>query len=164
MAATKKTGAPKSKADRKVAAAKPDQMLVRIKKYDPKKGYVLQRYTAFGVLFEEKKGWYTVDKYVADYLSKIKQRPDPEHTLFAFDVCTAAEAQALNDKENELAIRQGRATPHMAHKVIPRDVRTGTDMGPKPQNAPPPGYDLTTDDLRPPPREPVARSMRPAAN
>jgi hypothetical protein len=147
----------------KIDSATAEQFLVRIKKHEPRKGFVMMRFTAFGVLFEESKGWYVVDAKVAQYLKTIRQRPqDPDCPQMAFDVCTQAEADAINAEETERAIRQGKASPNAAHKVRGRDVRTGTDLGPKKENMPPPGYDLTTDDLRPPPRDVPARSTRAA--
>jgi hypothetical protein len=164
--ATTKTGG-KTLGNLAERAAKSNQVLVRLKPYNPKKGYVLMKYTAFGVLFEENKGWYLVDPHVAAYLRTIKARPeDPEHALDAFDVCTPEEAAKLANAENEAAIRQGRAAPNAPNKVVGRDVRTGTDMGPKPENLPPPGFDnppAPKVETTPPPRSmraPGARGPR----
>jgi hypothetical protein len=160
MAATKQTG--RRKLEPLIAKAKAEnRILVRLKPHAPKKGHRLLRFTAFGVLFEEQKGWYDVDPHVAEYLSKVRATPDdPESPFLAFDVCSPEEASKINNAENELAIRQGKAAPTGAHKVVARDVRSGTDMGPK--ITPPPGYDVTTEDLKPAPKEVPQRSMRAA--
>jgi len=80
-----------------------DTMLVRLKPYDPRRGFVLRRYTYLGIKFHEERGWYRVDKPVADYLRTVREEPDEEYTPLAFDVCTDAEAQALDAKETDEA-------------------------------------------------------------
>ena len=76
--------------------------LVRLKPYDPRRGYVLRRFTFRGIKFHEERGWYRVDKDVADYLRSVRQVASDKHAPLAFDVCTEAEAQAL-DAEQEAA-------------------------------------------------------------
>ena len=78
-----------------------DIMLCRLKKYDPRRGHVLRRFTYRGIKFQEERGWYRVDKSVADYLSKVHQVASDEHSPLAFDVCTEKEATALDAKEKE---------------------------------------------------------------
>ena len=39
-------------------------LLVRLKPYDPRRGFVLRRYTYRGIKFHEERGWYRVDKDV----------------------------------------------------------------------------------------------------
>ena len=43
-------------------------LLVRLKPYDPRRGFVLRRYTYRGIKFHEERGWYRVDKAVAHEL------------------------------------------------------------------------------------------------
>lgn len=164
--ATKKTG---GKVDPNLGelaaqAAKARQMLVRLKPYDPKRGYVLMRYSMCGILFEESKGWYRVDPHIAEKLEDVRCRPDmpdhPHYGLNAFDVCTPEEARRIANAENEQAVTQGRALPHNPNEieVRARDVTSGTPMGP----------DEALVDLAPParpnaPRAAATASPAPAA-
>jgi hypothetical protein len=110
--------------------------LVRLKPYDPKKGHIIQRYTAFSTQFEERKGWYRVSDGIADYLATVHQVPNDEDAAFAFDVCTEEEAKRLEAAEKRKAEERARAAePNIA---APRDVE--------------PIGDLTTADLRDPER------------
>ena len=45
-----------------------DTLLVRLKPYDPRRGHVLRRYTYAGIKFQEERGWYRVERPVAEYL------------------------------------------------------------------------------------------------
>jgi len=108
--------------------------LVRLKPYDPKKGHVIQRYTAFAVRFEEARGWYKVSDEVATYLATVHQVPGDEDSPLAFDVCTDEEAQRLEAAEKKKAEERARAAePNVAQ---PYDVSIR-------------GGDLTTADISP---------------
>lgn len=116
--------------------------LIRIKPYDPKKGNVIRRYTAFGVRFEEPRGWYKVSDEVAAYLGTVHQRAGDHDSPLAFDVCTEEEAQRLEASEKKKAEERARAAePNVAQ---PYDVTARP-------------ADLTTADL------PQPRSARAAA-
>jgi hypothetical protein len=118
--------------------------LVRLKPHDPKKGHVIRRYTAFGVRFEEARGWYKVSDEVAAYLGSVHQRPGDDDSPLAFDVCTEEEAQRLEASEKKKAEERARAAePNVAQ---PHDVTV---------RAP----DLTTADL-PQPRSARAAGSR----
>ncbi len=74
-------------------------LLVRLKPYDPRRGFVLRRYTYRGIKFHEERGWYRVDKDVGEYLRSVRQVPGDEHAPLAFDVKFAEEpgvAKAIN--------------------------------------------------------------------
>ena len=43
-----------------------ETVFVRLKPYDPRRGYVLRRYTYRGIKFQEERGWFRVPKDVAD--------------------------------------------------------------------------------------------------
>ena len=103
--------------------------LVRLKPYDPKKGHVIRRYTAFGVRFDEARGWYKVSDEVAAYLATVHQRPGDEDSPAAFDACTEEEAKALEVAEKKKAEERARAAePNVAQ---PHDVSTkGPDLTP----------------------------------
>jgi len=118
--------------------------LVRLKPYDPKKGHVIQRYTAFSIRFEERRGWYKVSDEVANYLSTVHQVPTDEDSPLAFDVCSEEEAQRIEAVEKRKAEERARAAePNVAQ---PYDVSTK-------------GGDLTTVDL-PQPQPRPARAPR----
>lgn len=118
--------------------------LVRLKPHDPKKGHVIRRYTAFGVRFDEARGWYKVSDEVAKYLVTVHQRPGDEDSPLAFDVCTEDEAKAIEASEKKKAEERARAAePNVADA---RDLSARTP-------------DLTTADL-PQPRAPRAAACR----
>jgi hypothetical protein len=78
-----------------------DTMLVRLKPHDPRRGFVLRRYTYRGIKFHAERGWYRVEAPVADYLRAVRQVASDEHSPPAFDVCTADEAVALDARDKE---------------------------------------------------------------
>jgi hypothetical protein len=87
-----------------------DTMLVRLKPFDARRGYVLRRFTYSGIKFHDERGWYRVDKGVADYLRSVRQIPGNELTPLAFDVCTEDEAKALETREEtEARVRRSAA-------------------------------------------------------
>jgi hypothetical protein len=112
--------------------------LIRIKPYDPKKGNVIRRYTAFGVRFEEARGWYKVSDEVAAYLGTVHQRPGDDDSPLAFDVCTEDEAQRLETSEKKKAEERARAAePNVAqpHDVTARPADLTTADLPQPRSA-----------------------------
>ena len=94
-------------------------LLVRLKKRDPRRAQVLRRFTYKGARFEEGKGWYKVSEEVGDHLRTVRQRAGDEHSSLAFDVCTAAEARALDEKEAQESAPQRPADN--ARVVVARD-------------------------------------------
>ncbi len=94
-------------------------LLVRLKKRDPRRARVLRRFTYKGARFEEGKGWYQVSEEVGDHLRAVRQRAEDEHSPLAFDVCTAAEARALDEKEAQESVPQRPADN--ARVVVARD-------------------------------------------
>jgi hypothetical protein len=80
-----------------------ETLLVRLKPYDPRRGHVVRRYTYAGIKFQEERGWYRVEKAVAEYLRNVRQVPSDRHSPHAFDVCTEAEAKTLEASEAEEA-------------------------------------------------------------
>jgi hypothetical protein len=75
-----------------------DMLLVRLKPYDPRRGHVLRRFTYRGIKFHDERGWYRVDKEIAEYLRGVRQVQGDKHSPLAFDVCTEAEARALDER------------------------------------------------------------------
>lgn len=87
-----------------------ETMLVRLKSYDPRRGQVLRRYTYAGIKFHEERGWYRVEKAVAEYLKTVRQVHGDEVSPFAFDACTEEEARALDAREEtEAKVRKAAA-------------------------------------------------------
>jgi hypothetical protein len=81
-------------------------LLVRLKRRDPRRAHVLRRFTYKGARFEEGKGWYQVSEEVGDHLRNVRQRAGDEHSPLAFEVCTAAEARAIDEKEAQESVPQ----------------------------------------------------------
>lgn len=113
--------------------------LVRVKPYDPKKGHVIRRYTAFSIRFEEARGWYKVADEMAAYLATVHQVPGDEDSPLAFDVCSEEEAQRLETAEKKKAEERARAAEPNVAQPYDVSIRSG---------------DLTTSDL------PHARTTR----
>lgn len=78
-----------------------ETLLVRLKPYDPRRGHVLRRYTYDGIKFQPERGWYRVEKSVAEYLRTVHQQPSDPYSPLAFDVCTDAEAKTLEAAETD---------------------------------------------------------------
>lgn len=83
--------------------------LARLKKHDPKRGYVLKRFTYRGVKFHVERGWVRVDLEMAEYLETVREIAGDEHSPLAFEVRTDAEAKKL-DEEQSREERPTRAT------------------------------------------------------
>jgi len=76
-----------------------EQMLVRLKPYDPAKGHVKRRYSQPGWRFDEGRGWYKVPADVAEQLREVRQVENRPYSPPAFDVCTKEEALELERRE-----------------------------------------------------------------
>jgi hypothetical protein len=115
-----------------------ETLLVRLKPYDPRRGFVLRRFTYKGIKFQEERGWYRVEKQVADYLAGVRQVEHDAHSPSAFDVQSDEEAKALDAREESEA---------KTRKNALEAPRVSVGRG-----------DLTSDDLRAvaPSRAPVA--------
>jgi hypothetical protein len=114
---------------------------VRLKPRNEKRGIKLRRYSAFGMRFDEKMGWYivpaTIDLSdgrrinVADYLSNVRNDNDDLDSPLAFDVMSEKEARSLDEKERKAA--QLRATAVEARPIQPVDM-TSADLRPPPED------------------------------
>lgn len=105
-----------------------ETLLVRLKRYDPRRGHVLRRYTYRGIKIHEERGWYKVPKEVADYLRGVHQVPQDEHSPLAFDVFTEDEAKAQDTREeNEAKVR--RAASDELTVSIPRGAPPSPPKG-----------------------------------
>ena len=97
-----------------------ETMLVRLKPFDPRRGHVLRRFTYRGIKIHQERGWYRVDKDTAEYLRTVRQVHSDEHSPLAFDVCTEAEAKAMDAKEKEEGAVRKSATDNIKLST-PRD-------------------------------------------
>lgn len=79
-----------------------ETMLVRLKPYDPRRKFVLRRYVYRGIHFLVTRGWERVPREVAEYLRGVRQKEFDPYSPPAFDVCTDAEAAALEKREREV--------------------------------------------------------------
>lgn len=84
-----------------------DTLLVRLKPYDPRRGFVLRRFTYAGIRFQDERGWYRVERKVGEHLRAVRTVPTDKYAPLAFDVCTEAEAKALDAGESEAAKVKG---------------------------------------------------------
>jgi hypothetical protein len=97
-------------------------MLVRIKPYDPNRGRLVRRYTAFSTRFDEKRGWYRVGDDVAQYLSTVHQVAGDEDSPLVFDVCTEEQAREIEEADRRRAQERAQAVaPNVAR---PNDTST----------------------------------------
>lgn len=90
-----------------------ETLLVRLKPHDPRRGQVLRRFTYAGIKFQPERGWYRVEKAVAEYLRTVRQQPADPYAPLAFDVCTDAEAAELEAREADAAKVKHNATDEL---------------------------------------------------
>lgn len=110
-----------------------DTLLARIKPRDPHHGHVLRRFVYRGIRFEEGKGWYQVSPEVAAHLREVRQRAHDPQSALAFDVCTEAEAKAIDSRETE---EQKPARPaDRARPTAPREAPATSGPPPVPEAA-----------------------------
>lgn len=91
---------------------------IRLKPYNPKRGYKLRTYSVFGLRFKVDAGWYRIDDAnVARYLKTVhNDNNDPESPL-AFDVATEDEWKGILADEHRERIRKGEIRPTYGNVV-----------------------------------------------
>lgn len=109
-----------------------DSLWVRLKPRNEKKGIVLRRYSAFGMRFDEKLGWYVVPATISlsdgrkvnvrEYLGSVRNDNDDPDSPLAFDVMNEKDARALDAKERKDA--EQRASAIDARPMAPVDMTT----------------------------------------
>ena len=109
-----------------------ETMLVRLKSFDPRRGQVLRRYTYAGIKFHEERGWYRVEKSVAEYLRSVRQVAGDEVSQLAFDVCTEEEAKALEAREETDAKVRKAASDEVRLTPARNEVVTTADLSKAP--------------------------------
>jgi hypothetical protein len=95
-----------------MSSAVSDPIFVRIKPRNVRKRPNPQRYTIFGLRFEEERGWYEIARTaeavvsgeyqavdVAKFLSEVREGEDPNAPLM-FDVCSEKEAKEIQTREH----------------------------------------------------------------
>ncbi len=126
-----------------------DTLLVRLKPYDPRRGFVLRRFTYAGIRFQDERGWYRVERKVGEHLRAVRTVPTDKYAPLAFDVCTETEAKALDAGESEAAKVKRNATDDL--KVTTARGTVTTDDLPKNTpsvSAPPTAKDDDTGNKR----------------
>ncbi len=103
-------------------------MLVRIKPFNPRKGYVMKTYAVdhpeFGsARFLESQGWYEVTPGMAGYLENLNSQPGNNESPAAFDVCTREEAIKLEERERRNAREKADASNATRVHSTLRDVQ-----------------------------------------
>ncbi len=125
-----------------------ESIWVRVKPYNPKRGYKQKIYSVFGYRFHEGRGWYKLNKTmiwgegvhrktvdIAEYLRKIHNNSEDEQSPFVFDVCTEAEATAITAAEKKRAEKAAEPNDPIVDltdgggDLTSRDVRVGTTKG-----------------------------------
>ena len=159
---TETKAAPKSAAPKKTAAKTQEIMCVRIKRYNPRKGHRLQRYSLWGIKFLEEQNWYKVPtkilfmgavKNLKAYLEEVRQDNEDPDSPLAFDVVTVAEMERINRREREAEqLKQFNLRRTGDPVDFTRSGRIASEAG-----------DLTLDDVNnKPDRRKFPRSTRPA--
>lgn len=105
--------------------------LVKLKKYDPKRGYLLQTFSYLGVRYNDGEGWIMTDDATAEYLSTVREDSSNDESPLAFDVAVdeldairledAAERRAAEKLARD-AGEQGR-NPGIGRKVDLAETR-----------------------------------------
>jgi hypothetical protein len=137
-----------------------NEIWVRLKPLNERKGIRLQRYGIYGMRFEEKRGWYIVPAVlemadgstidIAAKLRTIRNDNDDRDSPLAFDVMTAEEAKRLDADERKAAIERVAAvdarplkavdvTPTDTHGDLPVTEERGQAKRGRPRKSPPAG-------------------------
>lgn len=99
--------------------------LVRLKPFNPKKGYNMRSYTLKGIQIREENGWHEVPDDVADQFANIHADPENADTPFAFDVMSRDEAISFEQKEKRAQQERASASdPIRVRTVRPVDDTT----------------------------------------
>jgi len=120
--------------------------LARIHPPNTSRGFFAHTYLLSGSgypKFEARKGWYEVDDGFADKtLRPLLNNPDDPHSRPVFQICTVAEARALEEAEKEIIAVADAPIPAPKKK---RDVEWPDDMA-APATPPEPEEPEASDD------------------
>lgn len=110
-------------------------MLVRIYPREPKRGYHAARFQLRGSgypIFKVERGWYEVDAAMAKKLGTYHNRGNDAGAKPIFQICTRAEAIAVEEAEREALRRADATTPIPLPKAL-AEVDWDKDMGSEPE-------------------------------
>ncbi len=118
-----------------------DVLWIRIKPFNPRKGYRLKRYMVFGTRFEEERGWYKISATVTATVADVKQQVDVrsflseirnggEDSKLAFDICTEAEAKAISLAERKAKEAEAQAPVSNPVDLTSAEVRRPSAAAP----------------------------------
>jgi hypothetical protein len=124
-------------------SSKQEIFWVRLKPRDSR-GHKLASYTVYGLRFIGKRGWYKVHRSVAvldgrnprrsvevdlvQYLRGVRQQNGNTDTPLAFDICTEAEAKAIDVAERKSKRSAGKATALEPIEMGGRGDLTSSDV------------------------------------
>lgn len=123
-------------------------LLARLKPFNERKGHLTRTYMVEGARFFVDRGWYEVTN---DFGSKLKLLHQDHYDLdspLLFDVCTAKEAEEL--EENERKVVEVKATPRQPAKALTRGETNKLQARVRELTSPESG-DLTSADVTTPP-------------
>ncbi len=96
-------------------------MLVRLKPYNPRRGFTLRSYTLQGVQIREA-GWYEVSDELAQKFAEVHADPSNPESPYAFDVMSRDEAVRYEAEQKRLAQQKATAEdPIKVRRVRPVD-------------------------------------------
>ena len=97
-----------------------DTLLVRLKPYDPRRGFVLRRFTYAGIRFQDERGWYRVERKVGEHLRAVRTVPTDKYAPLAFDALPQPESDqyTLTSDCPELLAPDARCT--LTYRFQPR--------------------------------------------
>lgn len=116
------------------------KLLVRIHPRDKRRGFNAERYKLSGSkygTFDVSRGWYTVDYATAKKLEKVLNNPNDPSSKPVFQVCTFAEAKAVEAAQRQVAAAANSPIP--LPEGLENEVEWPEDMNED--------SDLETDDL-----------------
>lgn len=98
-------------------------LLVRVKNFNPRKGYKTRRYTYKGRRFDIDDGWHEIPRLFAEEMRDLKN----DEGLKIFDVVELGVAQELDDTEDAPTGTQARDADH-AGRVLPSQFKRHDEM------------------------------------
>lgn len=126
-------------------------LLARLKPYNIKKGHLTRIYMIDSARFYEERGWYEVPEDLGGKLRELHQDHYDLDSPFLFDVCTEAEAEALEQREAKVI--EIKSTPkrpstiqERVARINSRDSGESGDLTSAELNAPPPKMIDPADD------------------
>lgn len=99
--------------------------LVRLKPFNPRRGYFMRSYTLQGIRIREEDGWHEVDDDLAEKFAQIHATPDNPDSPLGFDVMDQSDALKYEAEQKRLAQQKATADePIKVRRVRPVDDRS----------------------------------------